>query len=274
MIYCVWYPSGGFGHFINAVLSLYGENFVRPLDNHYEFSDDGSSHNLRKNTPIYKNQIPFTFNFNPSKNTSVLIDNGITDEGNEFYSTFPNSIKIKLWYSEIFWPVIAKTSIVKAMRSDIKKELPLDKDKWPDDSDWAVREKYFLFLRDHQFRHAWKSQQDCICIHVEDLRNYRNLRIKLESAGIKLNDFQNLWQDWYEKNNCYYKAVDQAKNVISAIKNNKNYDLTVITDLWEQAVIYYILWLEYRCEVPHYDYVNFFKDTDEIKSWLNLVVAV
>ena len=30
MIYCVWYPSGGFGHFINAVISLYGVDFKRP----------------------------------------------------------------------------------------------------------------------------------------------------------------------------------------------------------------------------------------------------
>ena len=30
MIYCVQYPSGGFGHFINAILTLHGVEFVRP----------------------------------------------------------------------------------------------------------------------------------------------------------------------------------------------------------------------------------------------------
>ena len=36
MIYCVWYPSGGFGHFINAVLTLYSKDFEVP---HNDYSN-------------------------------------------------------------------------------------------------------------------------------------------------------------------------------------------------------------------------------------------
>jgi len=43
MIYCVWYPSGGFGHFINGILTLHGKGFKRPT-NKIEFSTTGDSH--------------------------------------------------------------------------------------------------------------------------------------------------------------------------------------------------------------------------------------
>ena len=85
MIYCIWYPSGGFGHFINAVLSLYGTNFARPRVNTVEFNNDGNSHAVELIAPKYlKNLNNYSFNFLPNYNYSVLIDNGINDEGTKF----------------------------------------------------------------------------------------------------------------------------------------------------------------------------------------------
>ena len=70
-------------------------------------------------------------------------------------------------------------------------------------------------------------------------------------------------------NSRYFTPVDQALAIIDSIKNNTNYDLSAITNLWDQAVIYYILWITYNKEIPHYDYADFFKDSNEIKKWLN-----
>jgi hypothetical protein len=53
MIYCVWFPAGGFGHFINAVLTLHGKNFARPDVDHYEFDKLGTSHSLPRVAPTY-----------------------------------------------------------------------------------------------------------------------------------------------------------------------------------------------------------------------------
>jgi hypothetical protein len=35
MIFCVWYPTGGFGHFINGILHTFRENFVRNDDQEF-----------------------------------------------------------------------------------------------------------------------------------------------------------------------------------------------------------------------------------------------
>jgi len=271
MIYCIWYPSGGFGNFVNAILSLFGKDFERPEIIDYEFTLDGSSHNFPSKLPSYKNNIEFTSDIDTSKNTSILIDNGIDDENKKFYLTFPNSVKIKLCYSNISWPVVSQTYIIKAMKSSLEVVLALDQNKWDTLEDWAIREKYFLSLRDHPFRSAWKEDLDCTCIYVEDLRQYKVLKSKLESAGIVLDDFQPLWQKWYDANDRYFKPIEQAQSIINALQSNNNFSLSHITNIWEQAVIYYLLWLTYQQEISHYDYANFFNEVNDIKIWLNSV---
>jgi hypothetical protein len=73
MIYCVWYPSGGFGHFINAVLTLHGENFARPKKQQYSFSSSGDSHQLELAAPkFFKNPNNYSFDFDSTLNYSVL----------------------------------------------------------------------------------------------------------------------------------------------------------------------------------------------------------
>jgi hypothetical protein len=95
MIYCVWYPSGGFGHFISAILTFYGEGFVRPK-NQLQFSDNGNSHNLDLITPKYfKDCWPGGIEFLNDKNYCVLVDNGINNQSEQFKYTFPNLKAIK-----------------------------------------------------------------------------------------------------------------------------------------------------------------------------------
>ena len=80
MIYCIWYPSGGFGHFVNAILTLHGKNFVRPNKKLMNFSPDGNSHTLDLVVPKYHyNSWPGGIEFLNDKNYCVLIDNGIIE---------------------------------------------------------------------------------------------------------------------------------------------------------------------------------------------------
>ena len=60
-----------------------------------------------------------------------------------------------------------------------------------------------------------------------------------------------------------------AQDIIKNIKSNKDVDLTMITDVWTQAVVYYYIWLEFHVEVPHNDYSNWFTNTEEVAIMLN-----
>lgn len=262
MIYCVWYPSGGFGHFINAVLSLYGENFARPAGN-LTFSQSGDSHSIDLAVPAYQFDRWSGAQFDSNINYSVLIDNGIDNRSEQFRHVFPGAQVIQVCYTDCSWPVVARAMIEKAMSSSINEQLP----SW-DAADWAVREKYFLFLRDHELRSAWRQNTNNFTVYVDNLFEYREFHNTLESYGIQLKEFEQAWDTWRLANSRYIDPVQIAQRVIDGLTQQTHQDLTTITDVWTQAVVYYFIWLKFGVEVPHNDYADFFKDTDEIQTWL------
>jgi hypothetical protein len=267
MIYCVWYPSGGFGHYINAVLSLYSDKFVRPT-NTLEFSKNGNSHSVELVVSKYlhgcwSNSIEFI----DSKNYSVLIDNGIHNESTNFRSVLPDAKIIKICYTDYSWPIIARTSIEKALTRTLEDELSID--FWNTDSPWAQREKYFLYLRDHHFRHAWKKHglEDHV-IYVDSMCAYATLFKDINSI-VPTVSFEDNWQQWRAANDVYISPVEVSKKIVDLVKSNTLVELDHITDIWTQAVVYYFIQLEFGIEVPHNDYSNWFTNTIDIVKMLN-----
>jgi hypothetical protein len=262
MIYCVWYPSGGFGHFINAVLSLYGENFARPAGN-LTFSQSGDSHSIDLAVPAYQFDRWPGAQFDSNINYSVLIDNGIDNPSEQFRNVFPGAQVIQVCYTDCSWPVVARAMIEKAMTSSIGEQLP----SW-DITAWAVREKYFLFLRDHELRSAWRPNTNDFTVYVDNLFDYQQFHNTLESCNVQLNEFEGTWHAWRFANSRYIDPVQTAQRVIDTVTQQTHQDLTIITDVWTQAVVYYFIWLKFGVEVPHNDYADFFKNTAEIQTWL------
>lgn len=265
MIYCVWYPSGGFGHFINAVLTLHGNNFVRP-NNNLTFSSTGDSHSLDLVVPKYSHECwPGGIEFLDDRNYCVLIDNGIDNERDKFKSTFPNSTVLKICYSDRSWPIVARTMIDKAMVSSIETQLTTA--EWESDEPWARREKYFLFLRDHEFRQAWKYTTGP-ALYVEDLLSYKNL-FDLLNTFVEVEMFDKLWIEWRVANSAYIDPVEKAQRIMSYVQSKKDCDMSDIKDIWTQSVVYYYIWLTYNFEVPHNDYSNWFTNTRDIITMLD-----
>lgn len=264
MIHCIWYPSGGFGYYVNLILSQYGDNFVRPTNAHL-FSDKGDSHCQDLILPLCINN---NWHYNLStidtkKNYSVLIDNGINNESEDFVQHFKNSKVIKICYSDWSWPIIAKTSIVKAFHDTLENNLSLGQ-QWPSNENWAVREKYFLYLRDHPLRHRWRPAMKYYSLDVGTLLDYTKFKQELGRLEVVCSDFANIHNTMLEKNCQYFSSVLNSKNIISALKNNQSIDISHITDLWDQAVVNYFIQLEFGIEVPANTYANWFVNTREI----------
>jgi len=266
MIYCVWYPSGGFGHFINAVLTLHGDNFVRPK-NSLKFSNNGNSHNLDLVVPKYrKGSWTGNTEFIENKNYSLLVDNGINNESDAFKATLPRATVIKICYCEYSWPAVARAMIEKAMGSSIKEQLPIT--NWDTDEPWACREKYFLFLRDHPLRFSWKKVEKN-SLDVRELYEDYNRCYTAINSIVKTEDFYELWVKWRKANARYIDPVQTASKVLSWVICKKSEDLTHITDTWTQSVIYYYIWFYYGVEVPHNDYSDWFTNTKDIITMLD-----
>lgn len=269
MIYCVWYPSGGFGHFVNAVLTLHGNGFARPK-NDVKFSSVGDLHYLDLVLPKYLHNHNYNYNLetvDPNTKYSVLIDNGINDESTWFREKFKNSEVIKICYTDRSWPIVAKTSIIKALKSQLDSELTLD-NNWDLSDDWAVREKYFLYLKDHPNRHAWRPSPDSHTLSVESLLDYKLLDESLASFGINCTDFKSLHSEMLENNSKHFSGYHASAKIINAIKTNDHISINDITDLWDQAVVNYFVYLEFGVEVPANTYANWFTNTSEISKIL------
>jgi hypothetical protein len=275
MIYCIWYPSGGFGHFISAILSLYGKNFARPSNKKIQFAEDGNAHSMELTAPKLTEPMvssgidKFEFDFDPTFNYSVLVDPGINNESFDFQKLFPTATPVKICYSDNTWPIVARTMIDKAMVSTLDKQLQVDKDKWLEPADWAKREKYFLFLRDHQLRNSWRSS-NFPSIWIDDMLTYPGLHHAISNVGIEIKDFNADWHKWRQANCVYLDPVYKSLLAVDHIKNKVNRSLSDINDIWSQAVLYYFLWTEFHKEVPHNNYADFFADTDSVRQWLGL----
>lgn len=265
MIYCVWYPSGGFGHFVNSVLNLYGKNFVRPRSQ-LTFSADGNSHSLDYVAPKYaKNQDSYNFNFDPNQNYSIIVDNGINNEETKFFKFFPGATIIKICYSDYSWPVVANTMLTKAVGVDPAIHLSPDTN-WESKTNWAQREKYFLYLRDHPLRQAWKPNNVSQNLFVETIMSYTDFVDKIRSLSIEIDDFEDIHQRWQQANYQFlYPIIAATKFVNGEILDRP------ITDIWTQAVVYYQIWCKYGIEVPHNDYADFFQSQKQYADWISSI---
>jgi hypothetical protein len=229
------------------------------------FSSTGDSHSLDLVVPKYFHESwPGGIEFLTSKNYCVLIDNGINNESEQFKSTFPDSTVIKICYSDRTWPVVARTMIDKAMLSSIQQQLLVD--EWNTDEPWARREKYFLYLRDHELRHAWKHTTGP-ALYVDDMLTYQHL-FGLLNSFTSVEHFDKLWAKWRSANSKYIDPIKVAQDVIALVERRQSGDITYITNLWTQAVVYYYIWITYGVEVPHNDYSNWFTNTDDIVTML------
>lgn len=270
MIYGIWYPSGGFGHFINAMISLYGDKFCRPAKG-LILGTDGNSHSVPLVLPkiTLKNLDGYRFpEINDSLNRTVLVDFGINSENTDFLDRFPDLVAIKICYTDHSWPIIAATHVIKALQSSLQIEASVDTDLWSEKSDWAQREKFFLYLRDHCLRHRWRRDERYLSIQIDQLTEYHSMVNALRLLDINLDNFHNDWQQWWQYNSKYFDPVIQAKKTVDSIAQKKNLDLTHITDIWTQSVVYYFIWLHFGIEVPHNQFPDFFANTDDIRSWL------
>jgi hypothetical protein len=151
----------------------------------------------------------------------------------------------------------------------MSEEITVDNDKWSCNDSWARREKYFLFLRDHMLRSAWRADHNHRHLDISSMLSYNQFKDCLPAVGIETDDFQQLWTKWNHANHVYLDPVAVAQQVISDVKNNADSDIRHIDDAWTQSVIYYYIWLEYNFEVPHNDYSNWFTNTKEIVIMLN-----
>jgi hypothetical protein len=289
-LYTIQYPSGSFGHFTHLLLSNYGDNFTKQ-ETELKFKNkmnSGSSHFVSSQIKKYysadlykdyakKNLIDDYIELTKNGNyTTVIIDSGITDDSEEFKQFFPGANCIKICYTDYSWPFSAKAFYTRCMSEVLLEKTKIDdfikpeKNKWQSSESWELREKYFLFLRDHEFRRRWNLSAAPMTVDVDAYFDYNSL-YKSFSNIVKMNNFNELYDKFYENNLIHIDWYIRCREILSAIQNNQHIDLTDITDdLFSQATINYYIQILYNFEIPAWDYRDWFSSTDQIFSMFDL----
>lgn len=274
----IQYPSGGFGHFIHVILSAYCEKFAGAASD-YSFGPGGDSHAYPCLLPKYFNS---QYNLKAYKNVlsdlqdefaTVLIDSGIDNDSDEYKLIIKPDLTIRICYDDWSWPLLAKMFYTRCMSAISNQKQSIDEwikpssDGWSDlNQNWAKREKYFLYLRDHHFRNFWRSdQRNSLNLPVEHILNYKTLHKSL-SQIFPVKDFTNFYSSWFQQNQEHFNFYFTALDVIDNLHHDK--DISDVTDLFTQAVVYYYIWLRFGFEVPHNDYSNWFTTTKDIVTML------
>jgi len=271
MIYCIWYPPGGFGHYVNSVISIYGENFKRPGTTDFKFSRSGNSHGNERTAPVYfHDSNNYEFDFEPDYHYSVLIDNG-NNISRKFEKFFPGATVIKISYDDVSWPILAKTVVSKAQGiADFDNHFSELLKHWDSSEPWAIRENYFLYLRDNPLRKFWPKTEH-LTLDLLEIVDYNKFITKISNGNIVLTNFENTHHQFLQHNQDYIKPVTESLQLMDAVSRGTEFDLSWFkNNIWAQAVVYYFIWLKYGIEVPHNDYSDWFTNVKDIATMLSI----
>ena len=259
MIYCVWYPPGGFGHYVNSIITMYGYGFKKPNDTSILIDSKGSSHGTERSAPIYLHDPEsYEFEFDSNFHYSVLIDNG-NNTSERFRQFFPGATIIKITYDDWYWPIVARTVVEKASHEDF--------DQFIKGFDWSrcgsirFQENCVHYIKDHSLRKTFSSDGLEQTLALADVVNYQRLKTRLEQFGIELQDFESKHNEFLEKNAVYIDPVLNSLKLLDDVEHQRWSDLSYFDhNPWAQSIVYFYLWKKYNLT----DYSTWFKSCDQL----------
>ena len=270
-MYYIHYPSGGFGHFMLQMCSICFDEVFCPQE-HSTFSDNGNSHAYPLHWKTWFHNEPYEkkafYNF-ANKKSICLIDSGIDNDADR---NMPNTIRMCI--DNCARSIVFQTCREKAEHSTI--------DINDTNQEWEIREKYTLLYHhtdqnNNFYLSGWQPVEGCTNINISDLFFDPEKIIKQLTPHFgkcNMSKFWSLWNDFVAANNKYYKAQQLVNRVNAALDNGTDFEFNENYSLHDQG--YLIYWLE-KCynidEIPTYDYRNWFKNTQEVRTCLNSILS-
>ena len=270
-MYYIQYPSGGFGHYMLQMCSLCFEEVFCPQE-YSTFSHDGNSHAYPLHHKTWFHNEPYedvAFYDFANKKSICLIDSGIDNAADK---NMPSTIRMCI--DQYAKSIVFQTCKEKAEHSSIALDVT--------GSDWEKREQYTLLyhhsdINQNFYLNSWQPVESCTNINISDLFFDPTKvldQLKSHFGKCKMGKFWTLWNDFIIANKKYYKAQQLVHRVDAALQSNYDFDFTQDYSLHDQG--YLIYWLE-KCynikEIPPYDYRNWFKNTQEVRTCLNSILS-
>jgi hypothetical protein len=279
-IICISYPTGGFGHFLYHSLLVFAKETIKPKNTTFSFSSTGDSHYMEKCTRTYSHD-PEEYDSEISvdfqgKRIPILCDNGINnDQYIKLNNTFPNASIVRLVIDHSVRPIIYQTCTIKAQKSSMFKEtIDQVNEHWTDANlPYAIRENFTLLYHNWPFAWDYAENQNIINVSLEKLmfdtvNTIEDLMHRLNLTLIDIDLLKRTIHEWQKSNQLYFNVYHNAIQVLDALNNNYNIELSHIIDLHEQGYINYCVESAYNVTIPVYDYKDWFANTNEIQEMI------
>lgn len=272
------YPAGGFGNFLYHALTEFSSNTYKPTNQNFKFDSAGRSHSTKKYTPIYFHD-PKNYQLSvPETDLEciVLCDNGIhNDSYTQINQIFPGATIVRCVISENVKPIVYKTCIIKAKKSNVLEEnINQVADHWDNQEDYSIRENFTLLY--HNWPFAWLNEKQCINVDLEKLITDPVTTIEqiITSIGGQVIDkelLETTSKEWVAANKKYFDIYYQWQQIEQALDTAIHIDIQYITDLHDQGYINYCIERKYNVTIPVYNYRDWFRSTNEIQIMLKNV---
>lgn len=271
----IHYPSGGFGHYMNALLTTCSHEFHVPSAD-VEFSSSGDSHAFELNAAKWTRDLE-TYVFEPAewaqgshKRHIVLVDLGIDNDSHSTVRTrFPNNQLIRMCIDRDARSIVNQTCRFKAERQEEFDFLA--------DNDWERREEVSKMYHycdsnpDYYLNNFQPVVNDDLVLNLPIswlFFNFEPLLKRIESfldIYIHREKANALHQQFMQGNSRYAQAVVWSRTVMNSLNSGGNTSLDSCSNLHDQGFINYVLEQHYELkEIPPWDYRDWFKNTEQI----------
>jgi hypothetical protein len=262
------------------VLTQFANNTIKSKQDVLEFSDLGDCHSIKKYTETYfydPDKFSTTIDLDIAhKKIPILCDNGMNnDQYQQINRTFPNATIVRLVISLATRPIIYSTCVIKAQQSELITENSIQvKKNWSDSDElFALRENFTLFYHNWPFGWETNATSNIINVDLEELivdpyNTICNLISRLNLTLINEDYLKDVLTQWQTANKKYFNIYKQTNDILNAIKNNNNLNISHITEVHDQGYINYCIERDFNVIIPVYDYKDWFKSTNEIKEMI------
>lgn len=273
----IHYPSGGFGHFMNALLSLCTDEFY-VADSGIDFSNSGDSHSFllsavkwARTNPDYK-FTPFDWAQGLNRRHIVLVDLGIVNDSHTTVrKKFKQNYIVRMCIDQPARSIVYQTCLYKAQKKEFEFEY---------DADWQRREEFTK-----QYQYCDESQdyflnnfqpvddQNVVNVLISWLFTDFDLVLSTLEVGldveIRRDQARELHRQFLLVNGRYATGLFWANRILASLDDGSNLDLSDCNTLHDQGYINYLLAKRYQIpEIPAYDYRDWFANTAQISTFI------
>ena len=283
-IIVIVYPPGGYGNFINYIVTHFFNETIKIEETPELFDTTGTAHRQKKYVSDIYPAIFDDYEINisvPYKNNEkivLLYDSTVRNENNvdfnvhtQINAKFPNAVTIKNIVDLDFNPIIHYTSLLK---TGYEYDHTDSQNMWESpDEDYSIRERWSLWYHSNPYQFSPCSDSNVVNIQLSKLSTdpVKTIIELAEKLNLTITDYHKLksfCRNWIRVQMPYFKLLSTQRRIIRCIDNEIDLDISNITSLHDQGYINYCIEREYDVIIPVYDYKDWFKSTIEISEMI------